>query len=203
MQKMRLSMDWKSQTSRQTHRRTRIRCLSLLSWTLYECYLKDIRGRTEHHLEVDTQLQQSTGKSPEPQTDAVVLELDEMWHYLKKKTNSGSGRRFLVIPENSSHGNVVIEIKPHWKNFLHVWKTGRWRCIIRMTGNRIKASSRQNSWCRRKQRHMPLSVTTVRWDIGSDVSRESLLSFLRVWRGSARQSLCLRGFAPTAMFLTS
>ena len=22
---------------------------------------------------------------PEPQTDAVVLELDEMWHYLKKK----------------------------------------------------------------------------------------------------------------------
>ena len=50
---------------------------------------------------------------PEPQTDAVVLELDEMWHYLKKKTNSGSGRRFVVIPENSSHGNVVIEIKPH------------------------------------------------------------------------------------------
>ena len=48
---------------------------------------------------------------PEPQTDAVVLELDEMWHYLKKKTNSGSGRRFVVIPENSSHGNVVIEIK--------------------------------------------------------------------------------------------
>ena len=49
---------------------------------------------------------------PEPQTDAVVLELDEMWHYLKeKKTNSGFGRRFVVIPENSSHGNVVIEIK--------------------------------------------------------------------------------------------
>jgi hypothetical protein len=22
---------------------------------------------------------------PEPETDAVVLELDEMWHYLKKK----------------------------------------------------------------------------------------------------------------------
>lgn len=54
---------------------------------------------------------------PEHQTDAVVLELDEMWHYLKeKKTNAGYGRRFVVIPENSSHGNVVIEIKRPSKN---------------------------------------------------------------------------------------
>jgi transposase len=25
---------------------------------------------------------------PEPQTDTVVLELDEMWHYLKKKAET-------------------------------------------------------------------------------------------------------------------
>ena len=48
---------------------------------------------------------------PEPQTDTVILELDEMWHYLKKKTNSGSGKFFVGIPENSSHGNVGVEIK--------------------------------------------------------------------------------------------
>lgn len=39
----------------------------------------------------------------ESKTDTVVLELDEMWHYLKEKTNSGYGRQFVVIPENSSH----------------------------------------------------------------------------------------------------
>ncbi len=49
---------------------------------------------------------------PEPQTDTVVLELDEMWHYLKKKSrNSGFGKLCVVIPENSSDGSVVIGIK--------------------------------------------------------------------------------------------
>ena len=49
---------------------------------------------------------------PEPATDAVVLELDEMWHYLKKKSrNSGFGKLCVVIPENSSDGSVVIGIK--------------------------------------------------------------------------------------------
>ena len=47
---------------------------------------------------------------PEPQTDTVVLELDEMWHYLKKKSrNSGFGKLCVVIPENSSDGSVVID----------------------------------------------------------------------------------------------
>ena len=66
--------------------------------------LKWIRNFSDQH-----------AQPPEPETDAVVLELDEMWHYLKK-TNSGSGRRFVVIPENSSHGSVVIEIKRPSKN---------------------------------------------------------------------------------------
>ena len=57
-------------------------------------------------------------KPPEPQqTEAVVLELDEMWHYLnKKKTNSGYGKLCVVIPENSSIGNVVIGIRQPSKN---------------------------------------------------------------------------------------
>ena len=55
---------------------------------------------------------------PEPRgADAVVLELDEMWHYVnKKKTNSGYGKLCVVIPENSSDGNVVIGIKGPSKN---------------------------------------------------------------------------------------
>ena len=57
-------------------------------------------------------------KPPEPQeTGAVVLELDEMWHYLKKKSrNSGFGKLCVVILENSSPGNVVIGIKQPCKN---------------------------------------------------------------------------------------
>ena len=57
-------------------------------------------------------------KTPHPQqTTAVVLELDEMWHYVKeKKTNSGFGKLCVVIPENSSLGNVVIGIKLPSKN---------------------------------------------------------------------------------------
>ena len=51
---------------------------------------------------------------PEPRAEAVVLELDEMWHYVKKKsTNSGFGKFYVVILENSSPGNVVIGIKRH------------------------------------------------------------------------------------------
>ena len=38
--------------------------------------------------------------------------------------------------------------------------------------------------------------------MSADVSSESLLSFLRKWRGSTQQSLCLRGFASMAIFLT-
>jgi len=57
-------------------------------------------------------------KPPQPQeATAVVLELDEMWHYVnKKKTNSGYGKLCVVIPENSSDGNVVIGIKGPSKN---------------------------------------------------------------------------------------
>ena len=35
---------------------------------------------------------------------AVVLELDEMWHYLKKNESYGFGKFCVVIQENSSLG---------------------------------------------------------------------------------------------------
>jgi len=56
-------------------------------------------------------------EKPKPKSNAVVIELDEMWHYLhSKKTNSGFGRLIVALPVSSSTGNagVVIE-KPSEK----------------------------------------------------------------------------------------
>ena len=48
----------------------------------------------------------------EPQGSSVVLEMDEMWHYLgKKRKNSGSGKCWILLPETCLNGNVVIEVR--------------------------------------------------------------------------------------------
>jgi transposase len=49
-------------------------------------------------------------EKPEPK-EAVVVELDEMWHYLhSKKTSFGSGKLIVAIPVSSLTGNVGIVI---------------------------------------------------------------------------------------------
>jgi hypothetical protein len=49
------------------------------------------------------------GAQPEPQGTAIVLELDEMWHYLQKNGgNSGSGRLWIAIQATSWTGNVGV-----------------------------------------------------------------------------------------------
>ena len=46
---------------------------------------------------------------PEPVGNAIIVELDEMWHYLKKNGgNSGSGRLWIVIQATSWTGNVGV-----------------------------------------------------------------------------------------------
>jgi len=51
---------------------------------------------------------EKTYEKPEP-GQAVIVELDEMWHYLhSKKTNSGSGKLIVAIPVSSLIGNVAI-----------------------------------------------------------------------------------------------
>ena len=41
----------------------------------------------------------------------IVIELDEMWHFIKsKKTNVGYGKLIAVLPANSSTGNVEIVV---------------------------------------------------------------------------------------------
>ena len=55
---------------------------------------------------------------PAPQSSEVVVELDEMWHYLNsKKTNSGYGRLIAAIPVNLSTGNAEGEIMLHLQGF--------------------------------------------------------------------------------------
>src|SRR3954454_22439608 len=52
-------------------------------------------------------------QKPEPEGHAVVVELDEMWHFLKKRpTNSGSGRLGIVLPDGSSTGNWAVVTRP-------------------------------------------------------------------------------------------
>jgi len=56
---------------------------------------------------------------PEPQGRAVVIELDEMWHFLRsKKTKYGYGRLIVAIPINSSTGSVGNETMLHLQNFM-------------------------------------------------------------------------------------
>lgn len=48
-------------------------------------------------------------QKPEPEGRAVVVELDEMWHYLKKSPpDSGSGRLGIVLRDGSSTGNRAV-----------------------------------------------------------------------------------------------
>ena len=51
---------------------------------------------------------------PQPISSEVVVELDEMWHFLgSKKLKSGFGRLIVAIPINLSTGNVEGEILIH------------------------------------------------------------------------------------------
>jgi len=54
-----------------------------------------------------------TYQKPTPQGE-VIIELDEMWHFLhSKKTRSGSGRRTVELPESLWIGNAEIEAPKH------------------------------------------------------------------------------------------
>ena len=49
--------------------------------------------------------------------DAILVELDEMWHYLKsKKTSYGYGKHIGERQENSSTGSVEEGIKKRYQN---------------------------------------------------------------------------------------
>ena len=57
-------------------------------------------------------------EKPEPKSEAVIVELDEMWHFIKdKKTSFGYGRLIAAIPVNLSTGNVEGETMIHLQSF--------------------------------------------------------------------------------------
>ena len=52
-------------------------------------------------------------QKPEPEGRAVVIELDEMWHFLKKSPNrSGSGKLGIVLQGGWWTGNAAVVTKP-------------------------------------------------------------------------------------------
>ena len=57
-------------------------------------------------------------QKPEPEGRALVIELDEMWHFLKKsRTSSGSGRLGIVPPDGSSTGSRAVVTRPPSNDF--------------------------------------------------------------------------------------
>ena len=52
-------------------------------------------------------------QKPEPEGRALVVELDEMWHYLKKsRTSSGSGRLGIVLQGAWLTGSAAVVTPP-------------------------------------------------------------------------------------------
>jgi transposase len=57
------------------------------------------------------QFAQVYAQKPAPEGRAVVIELDEMWHHLKKsRASSGSGRLGIVLQGGSWTGNAAVAI---------------------------------------------------------------------------------------------
>ena len=54
-------------------------------------------------------------QKPEPEGRAVVVELDEMWHHLKKSgASSGPGGLGIVLRDGSSTGSWAVVTPPPW-----------------------------------------------------------------------------------------
>ena len=52
-------------------------------------------------------------QKPEPEGRAVVIELDEMWHYLKKsQSRSGSGKLGIVLQAGWWTGSAAVVTRP-------------------------------------------------------------------------------------------
>jgi transposase len=58
-------------------------------------------------------------QKPAPEGRALVVELDEMWHYLKKRpTSSGYGRLGIVLQADWLTGSWAVVTEPRWSGFL-------------------------------------------------------------------------------------
>ena len=56
---------------------------------------------------------QASRPQPEPGEAVVVMDLDELWHFIKKKpTSSGSGWLLIALANDSLTGNAAIVMPP-------------------------------------------------------------------------------------------
>src|SRR5947199_2920747 len=71
------------------------------------------------------QFAKAYAQKPEPEGRAVVVELDEMWHFLKKRpTSSGPGRLGIVLPDGSSTGSWAVVTRPLASGCSSDWSAG-------------------------------------------------------------------------------
>ena len=81
------------------------------------------------------QFAQVYAQKPEPEGRAVVVELDEMWHFLKKRpTSSGCGRLGIALQTGSSTGSWAVVTEPPSNDFSSGWSAGVSACTAPTTG---------------------------------------------------------------------
>ena len=89
---------------------------AVLLYTLglsFNCIARMLKVSTPAVLRWVRLFAEKTYEKPQP-GEAVIVELDEMWHFLcSKKTNSGSGKLIVAVPVGSLTGNVGVVIKKH------------------------------------------------------------------------------------------
>ena len=74
-------------------------------------------------------------QKPEPEGRAVVVELDEMWHFLKKRpTSSGSGRLGIVLQAEWLTGSAGIVTPPPSRDYSSASSAGASASTARTIG---------------------------------------------------------------------
>ncbi len=72
---------------------------------------------------------------PSPGDQVIVMEVDEFWHYLKKRNkNSGYSKPMIVMESDSSIGNLVIVQAKRSNDFLNDLKSGMFYFIAVIIG---------------------------------------------------------------------
>ena len=81
------------------------------------------------------QFAKTHAQKPEPEGRAVVVELDEMWHFLKKsRTSSGSGRLGIVLQGEWLTGNVGVVTEPPSSDYSSASSVGAHASTARTIG---------------------------------------------------------------------
>ena len=81
------------------------------------------------------QLAETYARKPEPEGRAVVVELDEMWRFLKKSgASSGCGRLGIVLQAEWLTGNAAVVTPPPSSDYSSVSSAGALVSTVRTTG---------------------------------------------------------------------